>query len=112
MLVKENRVCGVKTKLGLEIASKTIILTTGTFLKGTLHIGHQNFPGGRMGDFSSYPLVDSLQKLQFPLGILKTGTPARILGKSINFSVCDEQPSDEKPCFFAFYDTRTEEKEQ
>ena len=112
LLVKEDRVCGVKTKLGLEIASKTVILTTGTFLKGTLHIGHQNFPGGRMGDFSSYPLVESLQKLQFPLGILKTGTPARILGKSINFSVCDEQPSDETPCFFAFYDTRSAEKER
>lgn len=112
LLVKEDHVCGVKTKLGLEIASKTVILTTGTFLKGTLHIGHQNFPGGRMGDFSSYPLVDNLQKLQFPLGILKTGTPARILGKSINFSVCDEQPSDETPCFFAFYDTRAAEKER
>jgi len=112
LLVKEDCVCGVKTKLGLEIASKTVILTTGTFLKGTLHIGHQNFPGGRMGDFSSYPLVDNLQKLQFPLGVLKTGTPARILGKSINFSVCDEQPSDEIPCFFAFYDTRTKEKER
>ena len=112
LLVKEDRVCGVKTKLGLEIASKTVILTTGTFLKGTLHIGHQNFPGGRMGDISSYPLVESLQKLQFPLGILKTGTPARILGKSINFSVCDEQPSDETPCFFAFYDTRSAEKER
>lgn len=112
LLIKGNHVDGVKTKLGLEITSKTVILTTGTFLKGTLHIGHQNFPGGRMGDFASYPLVDSLQKLQFPLGILKTGTPARILGKSINFSVCDEQPSDEQPCFFAFYDTRSADKKR
>ena len=108
--VQNDCVCGVKTKLGLEIASKTVLLTTGTFLKGTLHIGHQNFPGGRMGDFSSYPLVESLQKLHFPLAILKTGTPARILGKSIDFSVCEEQASDPEPCFFAFYDTRSVEK--
>lgn len=112
LLTKGKYIFGVKTKLGLKILSKTVILTTGTFLKGTLHIGHQNFPGGRMGDFASYPLVDSLQKLQFPLGILKTGTPARILGKSINFNLCDEQPSDEQPCFFSFYDTRSVERNQ
>ncbi len=112
LLTQGKYIFGVKTKLGLKILSKTVILTTGTFLKGTLHIGHQNFPGGRMGDFASYPLVDNLQKLQFPLGILKTGTPARILGKSINFNLCDEQPSDEQPCFFSFYDTRSVERNQ
>ena len=81
-------------------------MTTGTFLGGRLHIGSTHFPGGRMGDFASYPLVDDLENLGFPLGLFKTGTPARILGKSIDFSVCDEQPSDKKPCFFGFYDTR------
>lgn len=111
LLTEGKRVGGVKTRLGLEISSKTVILTTGTFLGGTLHVGCQHFPGGRMGDFASYPLVDSLKSLGFPLGLLKTGTPARILGSSIDFSACDEQPSDVNPCFFAFYDTRKSDGE-
>lgn len=64
-----------------------------------------------MGDAASYALVDGLKQLQFPLGLLKTGTPARILGRSIDFSACEEQPSDEHPCFFAFYDTRKSESQ-
>ena len=109
LLHKNGRVTGVKTRIYGEIISKTVILTTGTFLGGTLHMGSLQIPGGRMGDFASHSLVDSLKEVQLPLGLFKTGTPARILGKSIDFSVCEEQPSDENPCFFAFYDTRSAE---
>lgn len=111
LLTDGNRVCGVTTRLVPEIKSKTVILTTGTFLGGTLHVGNQHFSGGRMGDLASYPLVDNLKSLGFSLGLLKTGTPARILGHSIDFSACEEQPSDAEPCFFAFYDTRSADGE-
>lgn len=110
LLVQNRCVAGVQTQLLGEIPAKAVILTTGTFLRGQLHVGHQHFSGGRMGDGSSVALVDHLKELQFPLGLLKTGTPARILGRSIHFEACDEQPSDEQPCFFAFYDTRKAEK--
>ena len=111
LLTDGRRILGVKTRLILEIKAKTVILTTGTFLGGTLHVGGQHFPGGRMGDCVSYSLVDSLRNLGFPLGLLKTGTPARILGRSIDFSQCEEQPSDVTPCFFGFYDTRAADGE-
>lgn len=110
LLVKNKCVKGVQTKFLGEILAKAVILTTGTFLRGQLHVGHQHFSGGRMGDGSSVELVDHLKELQFSLGLLKTGTPARILGRSIHFEACDEQPSDEQPCFFAFYDTRKAEE--
>jgi len=109
LLHQGNVVLGVKTRLYGEVYSKTVILTTGTFLGGILHVGTTHFQGGRMGDFASYPLLDNLKSLGFPLGWFKTGTPARILGESIDFSVCEEQPSDQNPCFFSFYDTRNED---
>lgn len=109
LLTKDGRVCGVQTRLVGSITSKAVILTTGTFLGGTLHVGSTCFQGGRMGDHASVALLEQLQALNFRLGWLKTGTPARILGKTINFSVCEEQKSDEQPCLFGFYDTRTEE---
>ncbi|MDR1255074.1 MAG: tRNA uridine-5-carboxymethylaminomethyl(34) synthesis enzyme MnmG [Puniceicoccales bacterium] len=108
LLTHANHVCGVGTQLGLEFTATTVILAMGTFLGSTLHIGHRQTPGGRLGDFGSYALLDSLKSLGFSLGLLKTGTPARILGRSIDFSACEEQPSDANPCFFAFYDTRQE----
>lgn len=107
LCVQEGRITGVQTRLAGIIEAKTVILTTGTFLKGTLHVGHTHFPGGRMGDSASYALADNLAQLGFPVGLLKTGTPARILGRSIDFSRCEEQKSDEHPCLFAFYDTRS-----
>lgn len=107
LCIQDGRITGVQTRLTGIIEAKTVILTTGTFLKGTLHVGHTNFPGGRMGDSVSYALADNLAQLGFPVGLLKTGTPARILGRSIDFSRCEEQKSDEHPCLFAFYDTRS-----
>ncbi|MCQ2955713.1 MAG: tRNA uridine-5-carboxymethylaminomethyl(34) synthesis enzyme MnmG [Opitutales bacterium] len=107
LCVQEGRITGVQTRLAGTLEAKTVILTTGTFLKGTLHVGHTHFPGGRMGDSASYALADNLAQLGFPVGLLKTGTPARILGRTIDFSRCEEQKSDEHPCLFAFYDTRS-----
>ncbi len=110
LLTKNHRVCGVQTRWSGSISSKTVLLATGTFLGGILHIGHTHFSGGRMGDSVSIALMEQLKEFGFPLGWLKTGTPARILGHSIDFSVCEEQKSDANPCFFAFYDTRPAEE--
>ena len=109
LLIKDGRVCGVQTRLVGAISSKAVILTTGTFLGGTIHVGATHLPGGRMSDHTSVVLLEQLQTLGFRLGWLKTGTPARILGRTIDFSVCEEQKSDKTPCLFAFYDTRTAE---
>ena len=110
LIEKDGAITGIRTNIGIDVSAKAVILTTGTFLGGKLHIGHSTFEGGRLGDFASHKLINSLKTLGFSLGILKTGTPARILGSSIDFSECEEQPSDENPCFFAFYDTREQNK--
>lgn len=109
ILVKNGKIEGVSTTLGINFYCKALILTTGTFLKGLLHVGYNTCEGGRMGDFSARHLSASLLKNGIELGRLKTGTPARILGKSIDFSKCQEQKGDENPTLFAFYDTRGED---
>ncbi len=106
LLVKNDAVAGVAINLGVEIAAKTVVLTTGTFLKGLMHVGKSKTEGGRMGDFSSKCLSDSLAEVGIKLERLKTGTPARILGKSIDFSKCAKQEGDTPPTLFGFYDTR------
>ena len=97
---------GVKTNLGVEFFGKTVILTTGTFLKGLMHVGSLKTVGGRMGDFSAQTLSDSMAEAGIEIGRLKTGTPARILGSSIDFSKCAVQHGDCPPTLFGFYDTR------
>lgn len=97
---------GVKTNLGVEFFGKTVILTTGTFLKGLMHVGSSKPVGGRMGDFSAQTLSDSMAEAGIEIGRLKTGTPARILGTSIDFSKCAVQYGDCPPTLFGFYDTR------
>lgn len=106
LLVKDGRVAGVGTNLGANFLGKTVVLTTGTFLKGLMHVGSSKTVGGRMGDFSSNLLSDSLAKCGIKLERLKTGTPARILADSIDFSKCAIQYGDKNPCLFGFYDTR------
>jgi len=106
LLVKDGRVAGVGTNLGANFKGKTVVLTTGTFLKGLMHVGSSKTIGGRMGDFSSNLLSDSLMKAGIKLERLKTGTPARILVDSIDFDKCDIQYGDVNPCLFGFYDTR------
>lgn len=102
LLVKNGRVSGVETALGIRYLSKTVILTTGTFLKGLIHIGLKNFPAGRAGEFASIELSKSLGDLGFQLGRLKTGTPPRIDGRTIDFSKTIVQHGDNPPIPFSY----------
>ena len=109
LIYRFGKVVGVKTSLGIEFYGETVVVTTGTFLKGKMFVGSNINYGGRLGDFNSETLSDSFIDAGIKIDRLKTGTPARILGSSIDFSECEEQKGDEKPSFFAFYDTRDEE---
>ncbi len=93
----EAEVVGVRTQTGLEIAARAVILTSGTFLNGTIHLGEQQFGGGRAGARAAVGLSASLEALGFELGRLKTGTPPRIDGRSIDTAACEEQPGDADP---------------
>ncbi len=106
LIFKGNKVIGCKTNLGLEFFGSTVIVTTGTFLRGLMHVGQNTNPGGRMGDFNSESLSSSFLEAGIELQRLKTGTPPRILGRTIDLSKLEEQPGDEKPTLFGFYDTR------
>ncbi|MEP7013990.1 MAG: tRNA uridine-5-carboxymethylaminomethyl(34) synthesis enzyme MnmG [Verrucomicrobiota bacterium] len=108
VMVEEGRVVGVETDIGMEIAARSVVMTSGTFLRGLLHVGETSKPGGRMADASS-TLSDSLRHLGFEVGRFKTGTPCRLNGRSIDFSRCEIQHGDEPPPRFAFHqDERTE----
>lgn len=109
LIFKGDRVVGVSTGLGIEFYAKSVIVTTGTFLRGLMHIGENQNKGGRLGDFSDEGLSGSFLEAGIELQRLKTGTPPRILGKSLDFGRMKVQPGDEYPVFFAFYDTRGEE---
>ena len=102
VIVKNNKICGVKTSLGIKIYSKTVILTNGTFLNGKIHIGEKNFQGGRAGENSSVGLTSSLLNLGFISGRMKTGTPPRVDGRSLDYNKMEEQPGDIKPSKFSF----------
>jgi tRNA uridine 5-carboxymethylaminomethyl modification enzyme len=97
-----KKVCGVKTSFGEKFQAKTLVITTGTFLKGLIHIGFDQMEAGRMGDFSSVGLSDSLSQLGFQLGRLKTGTCPRLDGKTIDFTGLTAQDSDRPPIGFSF----------
>jgi tRNA uridine 5-carboxymethylaminomethyl modification enzyme len=101
LIVMGDRVLGVKTQNGLEFRAQTVVLTVGTFLDGKIHIGLMNFSGGRAGDPAAMTLSARLKELALPQGRLKTGTPPRIDGRTIDFSVMTEQPGDldPAPCF-------------
>ena len=101
LLVEEGRVFGIETDLGLRILARSVVITSGTFLRGLLHVGERSKPGGRMADANS-GLSDSLRQLGFIVGRFKTGTPCRINGRSIDFSRCEVQLGDEPPPRFAF----------
>lgn len=106
LLINEGKVIGVKTQIGIEINAKTVILTNGTFLNGTIHIGEKQFGGGRMGERSSTGLTAQLENLGFESGRMKTGTPPRVDGRSINYAITEEQKGDENPSKFSFTDTK------
>lgn len=105
VLVSGDKAIGVKTSMGQTIYSKSVILTNGTFLNGIIHIGTKQFGGGRMGDKASVGLTASLNNLGFESKRLKTGTPVRVDGRSIDFSKMEEQKGDEIPGKFSFADT-------
>lgn len=105
LLTKEGRVLGVKTAMGQEIESQSVILTNGTFLNGLIHIGTKQFGGGRLGDRASYGITENLKELGFESARLKTGTPVRVDGRSIDFSKLEEQPGDGNPGKFSYTDT-------
>ena len=102
LLVEQGRVCGVVTQLGLRFNAKTVVLTAGTFLSGLIHVGQANYPAGRAGDPPSISLAHRLRELSLPAGRLKTGTPPRIDGRSIDYSVMQEQPGDDPVPVFSF----------
>ncbi len=106
LIFHKGKVVGVKTQLGIDFYGKTVVVTTGTFLRALMHVGEVKTEGGRMGDFSAKGLSASFIEAGIELSRLKTGTPPRILGSSINFKLCEEQRGDADPTFFAFYDTR------
>ncbi len=112
LLVKGERVVGVKTSLGLEIKGKTVVLTNGTFLNGLIHIGDKNFGGGRAGEKAATGITEQLIDLGFDSGRMKTGTPPRVDGRSLDFSKMIEQPGDSNPQKFSYLNTTSPLKNQ
>jgi len=102
LLVDKEKITGVKTSLGLEIKAKSVVLTNGTFLNGLIHIGEKNFGGGRSGESASTGITADLVNLGFEAGRMKTGTPPRVDGRSLDFSKMIEQPGDEKIGQFSY----------
>ena len=106
LIIKKGRVKGIRTNLDIDFHSTTVVVTTGTFLRALMHVGKNKNEGGRLADFSANTLSQSFLEAGIELKRFKTGTPPRILGRSIDFSNLEEQPGDPDPTFFAFYDTR------
>ena len=104
---KNDKVTGVKTAMGYTIHAKAVVLTNGTFLNGIIHIGLKSFKGGRIGEGAATGLTESLQKLGLESDRMKTGTPVRIDGRSIDFSKMTEQPGDDNPSKFSFTATNS-----
>jgi len=102
LLFDKEAVQGVVTSLGLKIYSKSVVLTNGTFLNGLIHIGEKNFGGGRAGETASIGLTAALENVGFQSGRMKTGTPPRVDGRSLNFEVMEEQAGDEQPSKFSY----------
>ena len=102
ILVNGDRVVGIKTALGVEIYSKSVVLTNGTFLNGLIHVGEKNFGGGRSGEKASKGITEQLEGLGFVSGRMKTGTPPRVDGRSLNYKNMEKQPGDSNHGFFSF----------
>jgi tRNA uridine 5-carboxymethylaminomethyl modification enzyme len=105
LLVKDGKLMGVKTSMGIEIRSKAVILTNGTFLNGIIHIGEKQFGGGRTGEKAAHGITEQLVQLGFESGRMKTGTPPRIDGRSLDYTKMEEQAGDENPGRFSFTET-------
>lgn len=111
LLIEDSRVVGVRTSLGIEIKGKAVVLTNGTFLNGKIHIGEKNFGGGRTGEKSATGLTEQLVSLGFESGRMKTGTPPRVDGRSLDYSKMEEQKGDETPGKFSYTETKPLEKQ-
>ena len=107
LIIEKETVVGVKTSMGIDIKAQSVILTNGTFLNGTIHIGEKQFGGGRTGERAATGLTACLNKLGFESGRMKTGTPPRVDGRSLDYSRMEEQAGDEKPSKFSFLNTPT-----
>src|SRR5476651_131770 len=105
LVVKNNTVCGVRTSLGVETEADSVVLTNGTFLNGVIHIGEKKFGGGRTGEKSATGLTEQLTTLGFDAGRMKTGTPPRVDGRSLNYSLMEEQWGDVDAGKFSYTDT-------
>ena len=112
LIVKGDKVSGVRTSMGLEIPAKTVILTNGTFLNGVIHIGEKKFGGGRTGEKAATGITEQLSSLGFESGRMKTGTPPRVDGRSLNYQMMEEQPGDDLPGKFSFSNTSTLSKQK
>ena len=102
LIVEEGKVKGVKTSMGIEVKCKAVVLTNGTFLNGIIHLGEKQFGGGRAGERAATGITEQLIQLGFESGRMKTGTPPRVDGRSLDFSKMEEQPGDEDPAQFSF----------
>lgn len=102
LIIDKNTVTGVKTSGDVACFGKTVVLTSGTFMNGIIHVGRQQTTGGRMGDNASYGITEQLVSLGFESGRMKTGTPPRVDGRTINYQVLEEQKGDESPMCFSF----------
>lgn len=105
LIVKDSQVRGVRTSLGLEITAESVVLTNGTFLNGLIHIGEKQFGGGRSAERASQGITEQLVSLGFESGRMKTGTPPRVDGRSLDYSRMEEQPGDENPEKFSYLDS-------
>ncbi len=105
LLFEGNKIVGIKTQMGIEIKGKSVVLTSGTFMGGLIHIGEKQFGGGRVGEKASYGITEQLVKVGFEAGRMKTGTPPRIDGRTIDYSKTEEQPGEENPEKFSYSNT-------
>ncbi|MBC6991768.1 tRNA uridine-5-carboxymethylaminomethyl(34) synthesis enzyme MnmG [Hymenobacter sp. BT491] len=105
LVVENDTVVGVRTQLGIEFRAKSVVLTNGTFLNGLIHIGEKNFGGGRAAERGSTGITEQLKELGFEAGRMKTGTPPRVDGRSLDYSKMEVQPGDEEPSKFSYLDT-------
>jgi tRNA uridine 5-carboxymethylaminomethyl modification enzyme len=104
VLVEKGKVIGVKTGMGISFNAKAVILTNGTFLNGVIHIGEKRFGGGRTAEKAATGLTEQLQSIGFEAGRMKTGTPPRVDGRSLNYDLMEEQKGDENPGHFSYKD--------
>ena len=111
LLIEKNKVVGIITQMGIEIHSKSVILCNGTFMNGLIHLGEKNYEGGRSGEPNSRGITKQLIDLGFTHGRMKTGTPPRLDGRSINYSLTEEQKGDESPLKFSFTETTPAKKQ-